>query len=186
MKHHYFFAVELPKEAKDFLNKWVELRKRKWPFERWVHPQDFHITLAFLGFAKKEQLDEAIKAIEQLREQHSIFTLTFSSTGTFGSKNRPRIFWAGVEPSKALQNLREDVFIECERIGFELDQKPFHPHITIARKWGSNKPYEEDGERIMNQGDSFSFTVKNVVLYRTDLDKTPKYFPYAVFPLKNN
>lgn len=185
MKHHYFFAVELPKEAKEFLYQWVESRKGKWPFERWVHPEDYHITLAFLGFAKKELLDEAITAIGQLKEQHSTFSLTFSAIGTFGSKNRPRIFWAGVEPQKALQQVREDVFKECERIGFQLDQKPFRPHITLARKWGSNKLYEEDGKRIRNQGNPFTFTVKNIVLYRTDMDKIPKYFPYAVFPLKN-
>ncbi|RKI99580.1 RNA 2',3'-cyclic phosphodiesterase, partial [Butyricicoccus sp. 1XD8-22] len=56
--HHYFFAVKLPDEVKTFMSEWVQKNKREYPFARWVHPEDYHITLAFLGFAEEQKLQK--------------------------------------------------------------------------------------------------------------------------------
>jgi len=183
-KQHYFFAVELPKEAKEFLHSWVQSKKDQLFFERWVHPLDYHITLAFLGFAKEDQLRDAILAVKKIAEQELQFTLCLDSLGTFGLPKSPRILWAGVKPSEDLHRIQQKVFQECEKIGFQLDKKPFRPHITLARKWSSEKEYGWSKEKMNKSGRNVTFTVENIILYRTDMEKTPKYTPYAVFPLR--
>jgi len=185
MKHHYFFAVKLPKEAKEFLYEWIQARKEDFPFARWVHPEDYHITLAFLGFAEKTMLEQAIEKVKSVLEKEAAFTLTFNSIGIFGPQKAPRIFWADVESSEELFSIQKAVYKECVETGFELDKKPFRPHITLARKWNSGDDFDIRTLMQIREGDEkpFSFNVTEVVLYETHLDKTPKYKEYANFPL---
>ncbi|MFC5559046.1 RNA 2',3'-cyclic phosphodiesterase [Ureibacillus thermophilus] len=184
-KHHYFFAVKLPKEAKEFLYEWIQARKGDFPFARWVHPEDYHITLAFLGFAEKEKLEQAIEKVKPVLEKEVSFTLTLNSIGVFGPQKAPRIFWADVESSEQLFSIQKEVYQQCVETGFQLDKKPFRPHITLARKWNSGDAF--DIKTLMQireeNGNTFSFNVTEVVLYETHLDRTPKYVEYANFPL---
>jgi 2'-5' RNA ligase len=53
---HFFFAVSIPEETKLIMKKHCEQLKEKIPFSRWVHYEDIHITLAFLGGAPTEKL----------------------------------------------------------------------------------------------------------------------------------
>lgn len=52
--HHYFFALLLPQDIKSYLQEKCEQIKMDFPFKRWVHHEDYHITLAFLGHASEE------------------------------------------------------------------------------------------------------------------------------------
>lgn len=184
-KHHYFFAVKLPKETKEFLHEWIEERKEDFPFARWVHPEDYHITLAFLGFAPNEMLDEVMGNIKSLLEKEASFTLTLNALGTFGPAKSPRIFWADVESSEQLQSIQRIVYQQCVETGFELDKKPFRPHITLARKWNSGDAFDSNHLTQIRERDGkpFSFNVTEIVLYETHLDQTPKYHEVVRFSL---
>lgn len=184
-KHHYFFAVKLPKEVKTFLNEWVQSHKEGYPFARWVHPEDYHITLAFLGFAEARMIQDAVKTMDNTLAKQRPFSLTLNKLGTFGPVKSPRIFWADVHQSDQLMQIQKEVYGQCISLGFELDKKPFSPHITLARKWKSEKPFEK--EKLIDlkttEGRGFEFQVNEIVLYETHLDKTPKYNEFASFPL---
>lgn len=185
-KHHYFLAVKLPSEIKSFLHQWIEDRREDYPFLKWVHHEDYHLTLVFFGVideGKKEQLIEKVKAIS---ENTPSFPLTFHQLGIFGVMKHPRIFWAGIQESKELNNLQSALFKACLDMDFDLKEGPFNPHITIARKWGEKEPFEE--EKLMDikdaGGKNISFSVTEIVLYETHSDEVPKYKEFAVFPLK--
>lgn len=180
-KHHYFLAAKLPKEVKDFLKDWVEQHKFDFPFARWVHHEDYHITLAFLGFAEENMKQDVIGTLSQALIEDDPFTLTLNKIGTFGPHKKPRIFWADVEQSEDLNQVQKKVHRQCIEIGFQLDKKPFRPHITLARKWQGNEDFEV--ESLKEFENRLSFTVNEVVLYETHLDKTPKYHEYARFSL---
>lgn len=184
-KHHYFVAVKLPQEAKRFLDGWIEERKGDFPFARWVHPADYHITLAFLGFAEQTMLNKLTEQLKPLIAKESTFTLTLNSLGTFGPHKAPRIFWADVETSEQLNEIQLGVRKVCEKIGFELDPKPFRPHITLARKWNSGDPFDATSlsQIRSSDGEVFTFQVTEIVLYETHLDCFPKYHEYRSFPL---
>ena len=184
MKHHYFFAVKLPNEIKSFLNEWVQNNKKTFPFKRWVHEQDYHITLAFLGLVEKELLEKTIHSTKKLLEEQK-FSLTLNKIGTFGAVKSPRIFWADVEDSEELNAVQRIVYNHCIDLGFELDKKPFRPHITLARKWDSEQPFQQQETFITTEdGKKLIFTVDEIILYESHVEETPKYKELASFPLK--
>lgn len=184
-KNHYFLAVKLPKEIKNFLQTWIDEKCALYPFLKWVYPEDYHITLVFLGFVEKNKLNELIERVTPVISKEKSFQLTLSKLGIFGTTKSPRIFWAGVNESESLNTLQKKLYDECLQLQFSLDKKPFNPHITIARKWGGEEDfYEEKLISIINdEGEQVTFPVKEVVLYETHVDKRPKYREVAVFPL---
>lgn len=182
---HFFYALELPVEVKEKLEKAKSELQQALPFKTWVHPQDLHITLAFLGNADASQIDAANNLIDTALGRQFKFELAIDHLGIFGRKDSPRIFWAALEESKSLNVLREDVFSACRSAGFKLETRPFSPHITLARKWTgeSSFTYKLLEEKNPFKVEKINFHAERVVLYRTHLGKSPKYEPLTIFPL---
>lgn len=188
MEHqtHYFLALALPRQSKELLFKWRELLEPRLPFKTWVHPEDLHITLAFLGgTASFQQLNEVKNRMKILVQQHPAFELELNGIGTFGRKDAPRILWAGINKSEELTSLQKDVFTACTEAGFDLDKRPYSPHITLARRWKSDEsfPFETVNEIVQPKQEYSFFEAENMVLYQTHMNRTPKYQPLAIFPL---
>ena len=180
LKAHYFFALSLPKDTKERIQ---ELTQRAWTrdsFEKWVHPDDYHITLAFLGDSSPQQLDDAIDHIEAQVRSCSSFSLKLNQFGTYGKVDSPRILWLGVHHSPPLHLIRELVYDGCKEVGFQLDSRPFSPHITLGRKWNMDTPFSPV---LLNSTESF--LINEVVLYRTHVDRLPKYEAIHTIPLQN-
>lgn len=182
---HFFFAVKLPGETKAKLKEYCEDLKGTLPFSRWVHHEDFHITLAFLGSAPEDKLQTAKKLAGESISNEMAFPVYIDRLGVFGNESSPRIFWCGTQSQERLQIIREKVFSACKNAGFQLETRPFKSHITIARKWAGNDPFQKS---LLSGLSPFSryplaFTAAEIVLYRTHLDKTPKYESVAIFPL---
>jgi 2'-5' RNA ligase len=89
-----------------------------------------HLTLAFLGDVEDGRLGEAKQAAEG--RLHEAFELVLDQWGAFRGA---RVAWAGCsEPPKALASLRADLVDRLRRAGFELEDRPYAPHVTLARK----------------------------------------------------
>jgi RNA 2',3'-cyclic 3'-phosphodiesterase len=174
-RHHYFYAVPLPKDTKQQIDQWSSEIKGTLSFQRWVHPQDLHITLAFLGGTEEEPLQHASQRIHKEAGSFSTFSLKISSLGVFGSPSSPRILWTDVSSSNALSKLRDTVYNACQQEGYELDKRPFNPHITIARKWAGDHDFNGEMLKPFSLSIPLEFNVQELVLYRTHLDRTPKY-----------
>jgi RNA 2',3'-cyclic 3'-phosphodiesterase len=181
---HYFYAVSLPPEIKEQLSNYTKMLKEKLPFSRWVHHQDYHITLAFLGSARDDMLELSNKLVKQQVSSLEAFQLTIETLGFFGSNESPRIFWAGVNKEEGLHTLRDQVFLACKQAGFQLETRPFHPHITLARKWQGENPFSEAKFEDEFPIKPFAFNAHEMVLYQTHLERIPKYEAIEVYPLK--
>jgi len=177
---HYFFAAAIPDEIKAAMKDKMDRLKQEFPFRRWVHHQDLHITLAFLGSAHEEKLEMACRLVGEAIHGLAPFEIEITGLGTFGRKEQPRVFWAGLNQSQELNNLRDLVFHACEKSGFQLETRPFAPHLTLARNWQGEEPFDSasNGELKVR-----SFLLDEVVLYRTNMDRVPKYEPVKQFRL---
>ncbi|WP_251549665.1 RNA 2',3'-cyclic phosphodiesterase [Neobacillus muris] len=186
-KSHYFFAAKIPDETKLFMKDHMETLKQSFPFSSWIHHQDLHITLAFLGSAEEEKLAAAYKNVNDSLIDEQKFLLKINKLGIFGKSESPRVFWADTEESPELHMIRRIVFTACEQAGFQLETRPFHPHITLARKWRGEGPFRVSMLDIWQQvqPEPLPFLVKEVVLYRTNLQSTPKYEIIKAFPLQS-
>ncbi|UAL46586.1 RNA 2',3'-cyclic phosphodiesterase [Sutcliffiella horikoshii] len=179
---HYFVAVPLPQPLKEAFHLYKKELKSHFPFTRWVHPEDLHITLAFLGDLEEGQKDKLTTLLKETVTNHQRFSLTLSDLGTFGNPQSPRIFWYGIEKSTELNLLRKSVYDACEMVGLQLDTRPFHPHITVARKWKG--PGSIDHNLLpVHSSQKETFEVNDIILYETHLNRLPKYEEKEIFSL---
>ncbi|MGX1192525.1 RNA 2',3'-cyclic phosphodiesterase [Metabacillus sp. SLBN-84] len=168
---HYFIGIPVPQNEGDRLTAKTEGMRKL--FKSWVHPLDYHLTLAFLGHPDSaDQLQAVMKELHAALGQFPSFHLTISGFGTFGRKQAPRIFWAGAEKSEPLEKMRETVYSVCREHGFALDERPFAPHITIARKWAADEDFQE---RMLPDHPVSAFQVSKINLFQTRLGEVPKY-----------
>jgi 2'-5' RNA ligase len=101
------------------------------PGVRWLPPENFHLTLRFLGEVDggvMEDIDASLAAIRAPR-----FPLALAGVGHFGNGVKARVIWAGVEKSPALRHLRDKVESAVVRAGLSPEGQKFSPHITLAR-----------------------------------------------------
>jgi len=186
MNPHYFIAIDIPDEITDIIHEWTEKMQKDWEFKSWVHRQDYHITLAFLGFIEDEQrLELLCEKLQHIGNNSSPFSLKVSHIGTFGREQFPRILWFGVEENNSLHLLRNQVYDACKQCEFSLDPRPFHPHITVAKKWKGEGPIQlEQGVELFT--DKKEFQVKSFKLFQTHLLRTPKYKKIYHFPFSGD
>jgi RNA 2',3'-cyclic 3'-phosphodiesterase len=122
-----FIGIEIPE---DIANAMTSLQV---PLHgaRWVEPQDYHLTLRFIGEVEKSKaydLDEALLAIE-----HNAFDLSIAGISFVGGYE-PKALFAGIAPSAELIALARAVDQAARTVGIAPDPRSkFRPHITLAR-----------------------------------------------------
>ncbi|MBS4222802.1 RNA 2',3'-cyclic phosphodiesterase [Lederbergia citrea] len=182
---HYFFALSLPDEVKESLREISNQLQKKYPFKNWVHHEDYHITLAFLGRAAEKQLLEAIHRTKQALCDFPAFPLSVGGIGVFGSNKAPRILWADTGHSDALKELQQLTYDCCTAAGFHLEKRPFKPHITLARKWMGEQSFIKD--ELKQYAEEFFPNIEclamEAVVYQTHPERIPKYEKIESFKL---
>ncbi|WP_413378971.1 RNA 2',3'-cyclic phosphodiesterase [Alkalihalobacillus sp. 1P02AB] len=179
---HYFIGIDLPADIKSVLNQYTRLIKDSYPFQRWVHPEDYHLTLFFLGTCEDKTKQNLVKQLYLGVNHLSPFQLTLGQAGTFGQVAKPRIFWQSVLNEPALVHNQQLIASICERFGYEVDSRPFAPHITLARKW--NAPFDYEPPPKLQKISAWSVT--EFCLFQTNIKSVPKYEVVATFPLKKS
>jgi 2'-5' RNA ligase len=127
-----FIAVGLPEEVE---TKLEEFQNELKPFARdakWVNPHNIHLTLKFLGEVKEEKVPELQEVLKQSGKNIEPVSVTVQGCGFFPNARRPSVFWAGVktEPLLGLQKIIEE---RTQNLGFEGENRPYSPHLTLAR-----------------------------------------------------
>ncbi|MBN2637519.1 MAG: RNA 2',3'-cyclic phosphodiesterase [Bacteroidales bacterium] len=129
-----FVAIKIIPDEQ-FLSVYYSL-KREMVLDKlkWVEPQNFHLTLKFLGNTATDKIPAITKALNDVAKIHQNFSFALDKTGLFGSRYRPRVLWFGSDPvSESLIALGEDVLNGLDQAGFQRDSQNFVPHLTIAR-----------------------------------------------------
>jgi 2'-5' RNA ligase len=127
-----FVALEIPSEVRENLAAMVGTLRAISKEPRWVRPENLHVTLKFLGEVRETRLDAVRTALAQIRSDRPL-TLEFRGLGFFPNEKHPRVFWAGIEASANLMKLAGDIDGAMEKLGIQREQRPFSPHLTLAR-----------------------------------------------------
>ncbi len=129
-----FVALLIPKAWMDFLGEVERDLAGRMSGLSWVKPENAHLTLRFLGDLGDSGVRRAGEAVLRGASDVPAFRATIGGLGAFPSMSRPRLFWAGLaegaEESKALARSVNDCL---KRDGFGPPDKPFRPHLTLAR-----------------------------------------------------
>uniref|UniRef100_UPI003D1C3853 RNA 2',3'-cyclic phosphodiesterase n=1 Tax=Kroppenstedtia sanguinis TaxID=1380684 RepID=UPI003D1C3853 len=183
--HRFFIAIPLPDVQKEMLAGFCEFLGEQWSFKKWVHPADYHLTVRFLGACSLHQVQVVQQILKKLSFRLQPFRLSLEGIGQFGVPTRPRILWAGVKGDlEELHRLYSDVTQALEPLGYPREKRPYHPHITLAKKYRLHDfPHQTLDDQLPPYLDRSSWTVEELVLYETHMDRSPMYQPRAVFRL---
>jgi 2'-5' RNA ligase len=155
------------------------------PSARWVGAASLHVTLAFLGDTPDERIPELEAAIAAAVGPHDPFDLCFRGAGVFGGRC-PHVLWAGVAgDATAVASLQRDVAAAVTSLGWVLEDRPYSPHVTLARSRERRGDLRLAACEAALAGEDFGVTrVDAAVLYRSDLTPAgPRYVRLAVLPL---
>jgi 2'-5' RNA ligase len=101
---------------------------------RWVPPGNLHLTLKFLGEITEERVARVADAAREVAGRSRPFSITLGGLGAFPSPKKPQIVWIGVaQGAERLIELARDLDVTLRRVKFPRDDRPFRPHLTIAR-----------------------------------------------------
>jgi 2'-5' RNA ligase len=149
----------------------------------WVPPQNLHVTLKFLGWARPEVVEPIRDKVREGVKQRKGFDLHARGAGAFPNARHARVLWAGVEdPSGALGRLVADVETWMQGLGFPREERAFHPHVTIGRvKEGGNA---ESLLAPFAGGDFGTSLIREVVLFESVMKSNgSEYIPLFRAPL---
>jgi 2'-5' RNA ligase len=170
-----FIAIELSEEAKEGLARLrKELERDEHKFVKWVDPGGIHLTLKFLGNIPSKRVTEITEAIKEAARGISPFHLEISGLGAFPSLRQARVLWVGIggEVDK-LSRLQQNIDSTLAPRGFAKEERPFVPHLTLARIRQGASPLERRsfGELVGSTTfeDKYPVEVEAVRLMRSQL-----------------
>ena len=103
-----------------------------------VPMEKIHLTLAFLGEVPPERIEAARAAGDATGGKG--FELAFDCVGSFRAA---QVAWAGQrETSAALAGLQSRLAAALAARGFALEDRPYTPHLTLARRTARTVPRE--------------------------------------------
>ena len=110
---------------------------------RWVKPEQAHLTLVFLGHVDSERVTSVVEAVAADVDL-APFEMVLGGPGVFPSRGAPRVLWIGAAAGAAqLVALQRRLSARVAALGVELDERLFHPHLTIGR-WRASRPSDRD------------------------------------------
>jgi 2'-5' RNA ligase len=172
-----FIAVELPGEVKEALARLQARLKSGGSIPvKWVDPGSMHLTLKFLGNIDPGMTGPITKAIGEAATGVASFRVKVGGLGVFPDARRVRVVWVGLtgEVDK-LSRLQQSVEAALKPLGFTPENRPFTPHLTLARVREGAAPAERQalGQLVAATGfdEGFEMVVKSVDLMRSQLTR---------------
>jgi len=152
---------------------------------RWVPPPNIHVTVKFYGNLFEDQLPAVVDAAREAARGVRPFALVARGLGAFPSAERPRVIWVGLrDGADALSELRERLEEASWALGFEREERPFHPHVTLGRVSGGKVDLSELVAEHA-EADGLVSTVEELVIYESRLSRrSAEYVARARVPLQ--
>jgi len=128
-----FISINLPDEIKKRLSEIISDLKKHDADIKWVSPDSIHLTLKFLGNIEASIAATIIEKLQKKIASYEPFYIKIAGVGCFPSEKRPRVIWVGIEGPDTIRRLQTDIETEMSGLGFEPEDRPFSPHLTIGR-----------------------------------------------------
>jgi 2'-5' RNA ligase len=155
-----FIALETP-EAKRKLFSQTQLKLKESNADvRWERDNKFHTTIKFLGDTDENLIPQVKSDISTVSRDYSPFDLTFDSVGFFPNWRNPRVVWIGCSVhDPVVSHIKIQIDKILAPLGFEVENKTFHPHITLGRIKSDNGV-----KHLLSIAESLTFEPSKVVM----------------------
>jgi 2'-5' RNA ligase len=183
-----FIAVPVADEVRHAVGALMEqvagasIEDRAYGQPRWVRVDGLHLTLRFLGPTPNDRQSDLTGVLQACVADVEPFDVALSGAGAFPNPARPRVLWVGITSGAAqLGALATKLSGELERLGWPPEDRPFAPHLTLARTDGVPGAADK-AQRLMELARDLdlSWRAERLVLYRSVLGRGPaRYDPVA-------
>jgi RNA 2',3'-cyclic 3'-phosphodiesterase len=185
-----FVAIALPETVRDEI---LRAQRELQPLvsreaARWTRPDQFHLTLRFLGNVPVEAVEELKQSIEAVCRNASPLALRAQGAGFFPNPRFARVIWVGIHSQEnQLIDLQEQIETAVSPFSGEPGEKNFAGHVTLGRL---KNPRPGDVRDLAARAQMFdaqlfgSWTAQNVEIIRSELSSGgARYTLLAAFPL---
>ena len=144
--------------------------RKSMPGGRWSHPDDWHLTLAFLGEQPVERMAALHEVMRQAARGHASFTLPLGRLGWFAAGRLLALLPPPCEPLKALQTALARAL--CA-VGLPVEERPFRAHVTLACWHGRPQ------DAALPAVPALSLPVSGLTLFENVAGQAPRYHALA-------
>lgn len=185
-----FLAVDLPEPL---LHDLTDLQGRLgviYPHLRRVKRENLHLTLHFLGNVSREIMERIVAECRPLTTNHRAFAVRIGELGVFPRWSEPTVVWLSLNGDmEPLSRLYRQTGAIIEKTGLKTDNRPFRPHITLARTpAGRREGLDPAVLRNCSRGNRDALCLlSSFTLYTSELRREgPVYRPYYRFELNKD
>jgi 2'-5' RNA ligase len=165
-----FLAINLTPQVRREVSAATAVLRQCAPNASWVDEPLLHLTLKFLGEQPDDRIDDIQAAVARVAGRHRELVMALGGIGAFPNFRRARVVWMGIAQEARLELLHHDVEVEYEKMGIEVEGRPFRPHLTLARvKQSLTDDEVKTLSRAARETDyRTDFIVRSVDLMRSD------------------
>lgn len=133
MRRKLFIAINLDGKTRKYISQKVDRLQSTLPDLdiHWTDPENYHLTLAFLGFTEDEHIPELFQKLRDALESVEMFDMSLTDFQWGPKPDRPKMVWLQGPSQPPLNELRHHV--ERALFGDEIEQSVFRPHLTLGR-----------------------------------------------------
>ena len=189
-----FAAVDVPEDIRQEIAAWWAAACVHLPAGDWrdVAVRNWHVTLAFYGEVRGDEVDDLAEALADCAATASPLILRTGACGVFPNASRPRVFWGGVGSVDGAKDLA--YLARCCRLAGHVTlrkhtakEAPFRGHITLARALPDAAPLGGEVWQSLPDLPVLEWTVGAVSLYASQLrPQGPIYRLVEAFEYKGN
>ena len=134
-----FVALVPPDDAVEDLAEFLGPRQEAGAGLRWTVPEQWHVTLAFLGDVHDRHLDNLVERLGRAAARRTPVDLALAGAGAFPNPARAKVLWTGVDAGgdptaeEEVRRMATGARAAGAKSGAGEDGGRFHPHVTLAR-----------------------------------------------------
>lgn len=174
-----FIGIAIPSEIK----KHISMLQGGIPGANWVPPENYHISLRFIGEISETSKEDIAEALENLA--FPVFKISLQGLGLFTQKDVPHHLWLKPQPEDQLIKLyRKIENLLTKELSLKAETRKYTPHLTIAKLKEPN--IDKVGQFIQwhNLFKTPEFEVSEYTLFQSHLTNTgPIYTPLDIYEL---
>jgi 2'-5' RNA ligase len=127
-----FVALDIPEEVRQAIGGLIGRLDKTCRGARWVRVAGMHVTLKFIGEVSPDTLERIKAGLSRIAVEAPV-EMSFAQVGFFPNEHHPRVFWVGIAATPNLAELADQIERGLEPLGIPREQRPFRPHLTVAR-----------------------------------------------------
>jgi len=171
MNKRLFIGVPIQLEKTvQFEMQWRNNRDLNLNRINWTTPDNWHMTLFFLGETPVSKIGLLEQLIDQSFHELSAFRTELNGVGLFPDIRHPKVMWIGlgnVNPLLPSRTRMGELLLQ-NQINFDI--KPLKPHLTIARiKQSTNQDVLNSWVQEYRKTNFGSVEIDRIVLYESVL-----------------